>query len=476
MRKIFTFLMICAAMCMSAATTFDFSDSVDPQTADGFTVTLAKGGGQTAPAATTNYQTQEPEIRLYLGNTITVSGTTEMTSIQIVFAKTSASKGDYTDLSASIGTLVSGGTSTGTTDLKVDSWTGNATEVVFTLIAPGKQRQIKQLVINGDSVDIIDPEEQPLPTEDDLDWGYEYFEPETVNVPDTQIFHKEYAFIDGNILVHCDSGSIVKASYTEDAYFGVMEHQKITFTATQYIKGIAINGNVRKNFSASSDRGFISYLTDEDMEMAGDPVLVVRDINALSVTITCDKNLSCYGVSVYFEENPEPLDNEEIVRDTITLNYDTAQVVLDIDESEVGKYVYSLYIWDQTNEDIYLTLDINTPEENKFVGTYSIENGNMTTYSFFQYGEEYEDYSYATEGEMTISKAEGIYTITGFITCENYNTYNFSFSGLIEGGLDEKEQGLSNANANAKAVKVIRDGQLLIIRGEKKYNVLGTAL
>ena len=441
--------MICAAMCMSAATTFDFSDSVDPQTADGFTVTLAKGGGQTAPAATTNYQTQEPEIRLYLGNTITVSGTTEMTSIQIVFAKTSASKGDYTDLSASVGTLVSGGTSTGTTDLKVDSWTGNATEVVFTLIAPGKQRQIKQLVINGDSVDIINPEEQPLPTEDDLDWGYEYFEPETVNVPDTQIFHKEYAFIDGNILVHCDSGSIVKASDTEDAYFGVMEH---------------------------SDRGFISYLTDEDMEMAGDPVLVVRDINALSVTITCDKNLSCYGVSVYFEENPEPLDNEEIVRDTITLNYDTASVVLDPDESEVGKYVYSLYIWDQTNEDIYLTLDINTPEENKFVGAYSIENGNMTTYSFFQYGEEYEDYSYATEGEMTISKAEGIYTITGFITCENYKTYNFSFSGLIEGGLDEDEQGLSNANANAKAVKVIRDGQLLIIRGGKKYSVLGSSL
>ena len=138
--------------------------------------------------------------------------------------------------------------------------------------------------------------------------------------------------------------------------------------------------------------------------------------------------------------------------------------------------MYSLYIWDQTNEDIYLTLDINTPEENKFVGAYSIENGNITTYSFFQYGEEYEDYSYATEGEMTISKAEGIYTITGYITCENYKTYNFSFSGLIEGGLDEDEQGLSNANANAKAVKVIRDGQLVIIRGGKKYSVLGSSL
>ena len=217
MRKICTFLMLLAAMSMSGtATEFEFQAAEDLyQTKDGFTVALAQGSGQTAPAATMNYQTQEPEVRLYVGNTITVSGT-DLQNIQIVFARTSASKGDYADLSASNGTLVSSGTSTATTDLKLDQWTGNATEVVFTLIAPGKQRQIMQLVINGDSVEIVDPEVQPLPTEDDLDLGYEYKEPEIVQVPDTQIFHKEYAFIDGNILVHCDSGSIVKAKEEEE--------------------------------------------------------------------------------------------------------------------------------------------------------------------------------------------------------------------------------------------------------------------
>lgn len=318
MRKICTFLMLLAAMSMSGtATEFEFQAAEDLyQTKDGFTVALAQGSGQTAPAATMNYQTQEPEVRLYVGNTITVSGT-DLQNIQIVFARTSASKGDYADLSASNGTLVSGGTSTATTDLKLDQWTGNATEVVFTLIAPGKQRQIMQLVINGDSVEIVDPEVQPLPTEDDLDLGYEYKEPEIVQVPDTQIFHKEYAFIDGNILVHCDSGSIVKAKEEEAAYFGVIENQKITFTATQPIKGIAINGNVRKLFSASSDHGTISYLTDENMETAGDPVLVVRDIDAMSVTITCHKNLSCYGVKVFFENNPDSIgDDEEGLEDT----------------------------------------------------------------------------------------------------------------------------------------------------------------
>ena len=107
---------------------------------------------------------------------------------------------------------------------------------------------------------------------------------------------------------------------TKDAYFGVMADQKITFTATQVIKGIAIHGNVRKNFSASCDRGSISYLTDEDVEMAGDPVLVIRNINDISVTITCDKNLSCYGARVYFEENPDSINDEAGIEDVQSSN------------------------------------------------------------------------------------------------------------------------------------------------------------
>lgn len=470
MKKIYTIVLALWAVNLFAETEFTFTSEADMnQTKDGFSVVLAQGTGN-APLAKTDYETGNPEMRLYVGNTITVSSSETITKIQLVCAKSSASNKDYTGLSANVGTLVSGGESTGKTDWKVDTWTGEATDVVFTLTGSG-QRQIKQLVVNGDSVEIVDPE-QPLPTEDDLDWGYEYIEPEYVHVPDTQIFHKEYAFIDGNILVHCDSGSIVKASETEDAYFGVMANQKITFTATQVIKGIAIRGNVRKNFSASCDRGIISYLTDEDIEMAGDPVLVIRNINDMSVTITCDKNLSCYGARVYFEENPDPLDNEVIDPDTINLAYDTASVELDPDESEAGKYVYSLYIWDKTNEYIYLTLDINTPTDHALVGSYSIEKGNMTTESFFQYGEDYMNYSYATAGEMTITKSNGLYTISGFITCENYNTYNFLFSGVIDFDGDD-EADIEDTRTEIKATKILRDGQLFILRDGKTYTLQG---
>ena len=317
MKKIYTtIMMVLCAVHLLAGTEFTFTAAADMnQTKDGITVVIAQGNGQSAPAVTTDYETQKPEMRLYLGNTITVSSTEALKNIQLVCAKSSASNKDYAGLSAEAGVLESGGVAADKNDWKVDTWTGEATKVVFTLTGKG-QRRIKQLVVNGDPVDVVDPEEQPLPTADDLDGSYEYSEPEIVHVPNTQFFHKEYAFIDGNILVHCGEGSIVKATDDEDAYFGVMENQKITFTANQVIKGIAIHGNVRKKFSASCDHGLISYLTDEDVEMAGDPVLVVRNIDNMSVTITCNKNLSCYGVRVYFQENPDPLDNETIEPET----------------------------------------------------------------------------------------------------------------------------------------------------------------
>lgn len=311
MKKIFTLLTIlCFAWNTKAETEFTFTEATDMnQTIDGITVVIAKGKGNNNPYFTTDYETNLPEMRLYIGNTITISSDIELTNIQLVFSKSSASNKLYAGLSASTGDLVSGGESADKNDWKLDTWTGEATEVVFTLTGTG-QRRIKRILIDGEPI-IITPEEQPLPTEADLDPEYEYGEPEYVFVPDTQIFQKEYAFIDGNILVHCTLGSIVEEGDEEDAYFGCQAGQQLTFTATQNIKGIAIDGNVRKSFSATCNKGTISYLSDENVEVAEDPVLIICDINAKSVTISCDKNLSCYGVEVYFEENPYPLEEDE---------------------------------------------------------------------------------------------------------------------------------------------------------------------
>lgn len=307
MKKLYTiFLLVCFALSVYAETEFTFTSSADlNQEKDGITVTIAKGNGQKAPSATVDYQTQTPEMRLYVGNTITVSSSQTLTNIQMVFSMASSAKA-YTELSASTGTLVSGGASTDKTDLKVDSWTGSATQVVFTLTEPGKQRQIKRILIDGEPIE-INPIVEVLPTEDDLDPNYEYAEPTTVAPKDTTLWKKEFAFIDNNILVHCDMGSINPATDTTFAYFNCNAEHTITFTATQPMKGVSIDGYVRKAFNATCDHGTLQFLTDPDFEMEGWPALVILDINNTSVTLTCPKQFRCYGAQFYFQENPDPL-------------------------------------------------------------------------------------------------------------------------------------------------------------------------
>ena len=310
---------MCFALGMKAETVFTFTTAADMnQTKDGITVEIAKGSSGTAPVAQTDWETQKPEMRLYVGNTITVSSENTLTDIQLVFAKSSASNKNYAGLSASVETLNDGGTSISKTDWKTDHWTGEATSVVFTLTGSG-QRQIKQIIIGGEEV-IITPDETPLPTVEDLVTDYVYAEPTLVSVPDTTIFGKEYAFISNNILVHCSEGSIVRAMEEEAAYFGCRENQQLTITAAQPMARIEINGNVRKLFTATSDKGVIWYAADPDHETAADPVVKVSEINAKEVTINCDKNLSCYGMRVYFEEATEAV---EMVKDS----YPTSKIL-----------------------------------------------------------------------------------------------------------------------------------------------------
>lgn len=319
MKKIFSLLLTFSfAFTAFAETEFTFTSADNmSQDKDGITLTIAQGSGTTAPTFQNPFYLSEyhPEMRLYVGNTITISSTTPLTNIQMVFALATSGK-EYADLTASTGTLITGGTSTDKTDWKVDSWTGSATSVVFTL-SSGKQRQIKHILIDGEPIVIV-PEEDILPTEADLVTDFIYPEPTIVGVPDTTIIKKEYAFIRNNILVHCEQGSILKAeadSNPDDdeddshpAYFNCNADYHITFTATQNIKGIAIDGYVRKAFDASCDHGSITYLTDPDKDEEGAPALVIQDINAKSVTLTCPKQIRCYLLRVYFVENPDPID------------------------------------------------------------------------------------------------------------------------------------------------------------------------
>lgn len=316
MKKIFSLIAtFCFAISMMAETEFTFTSAADiNQTKDDITVVLAQGSNtQNGPAFRNEYYLSEyhPEMRLYLGNTITISSDENLTNIQMVFAKSGASNKEYTGLEASTGTLVSGGVSEDKTDWKVDRWTGSAKQVVFTLTGSKGQRQIQRILIDGDSIE-INPVEDILPTAENLDANYEYAEPTEVLPKDTTILKKEYAFIHNNILVHCDMGSIIKATDTTDAYFNCNANYTITFTATKPIKGIEIDGYVRKAFDATCEPGEIEFFTDPDYEGEAWPVIVLRDVDDTSVTLSCPKQFRCYAARVFFETNPNHLDIDDI--------------------------------------------------------------------------------------------------------------------------------------------------------------------
>lgn len=432
MKKIFT--MICAmAVSLSAmAVTFTFtSASSVSQTVDGITVSISKASGNNEP-----FFSDKGELRLYASNTITVSGA-DLTSMSLTFSKQGSKA--YASLSASTGSLVSGGESTSNTDLKTDTWTGNAKSVTFTLGSTG-QRIITKLVVNGDGSEGGDgPGDQPGDDTPDnpgvgtLDPAFPYPEPTMVLPPSTTVQGDAYSFVYNNVKVDCTKGAVT------DKYFSAHAGFDMTFTAAKDIKGIVINGFVKKGFTADVDNGDISYLTpDEDIE--ADPVVVITDIDSKTVTISCDKQLRCYNVELYFDENPDVTvgggSQGGGSGETINLVFDSAEAVY---ESEIVEYYgeenYSIFLYNAAEPDMpYFALDLWPASKDNLAGTYSWYDYTLGDYTYYLISEE--EYYFAEDGEVTVSKSGNTYTINGEFLLEDGNVYTVSFKGEMPIYLD----------------------------------------
>lgn len=304
MKKIFSlFAAISIALSMFAETEFTFSTAEDMnQTKDGITLVIALGSGQTAPVVTSDYETGKPEMRVYAGNTVTISGT-NLTNIQLVCAKSSASNKNYAAMSANTGTLVSGGEATDKNDWKVDQWTGSATSVVFTFSGQKGQRRIQRIVIDGEPI-IITPAEENWPKKDDLAPNYTYDEPTTIVPKDTTIWSHPYAMIQHNIFVYCDQGSIIQKTDTSVAYFNCNAGHTLSFTAVWPIKAVVIDGYLRKGFSAGCSSGTMTTKSNPDYDVEDEEVMIIRDIDNKDIEIYCDKQIRCYQAHLYFKGNP----------------------------------------------------------------------------------------------------------------------------------------------------------------------------
>ena len=461
MKQIFSFF-VAAVMSagLFASTTFDFtSDASVNQMTDSIFVILDQGNGTNPPKYYSN------GMRLYSQNTITVRAA-QITRVEMRFLQQGTKA--YADLTTSVDTLTPSATNPTASQSVVDVWTGDAQQVVFTL-GTG-QRIIQEIIVFGVGGDAGE-EEIVIP--DDLDPDYEYDEPTLITVPEISVNKQEYRFVQENVEVHCNMGSIVHADTITD-YFGCNANYKLTFTATQEIKGLRINGWVRKNFTADVDHGEIEYISPED-DLEAEPVIVVRDIDFQQVTIRCNNQLRCYEVELYFEENPHTLS------DTIALVTDTAEAVYYADYSEEGSYSHVLYLYDAATEYPEVALDLYTASLNDMSGVYTVEDGNLGDYSYVATDEEY--YAMIVDGEVTVTKT-GVdtYLVTGWLEGDDANVYTISYSGICtvnpyddddDDDDDDDPTGIKTTSTDTQALKILRNGQLLIRVNSKEYTALG---
>ena len=199
------------------------------------------------------------------------------------------------------------------------------------------------------------------------------------------------------------------------------------------------------------------------------------------MTISCPKQVRCYAVRVYFDANPtEELDcgGGSTGGETIFLEFDKADAVYESEISEEeGKPNYTIYLMQESNPEYpYITLDLYPAAQGDLTGTYEMENGSLGETTWYQYGESALDRTWMDEdGMVAVSKEGAVYKISGFLTCDDTNTYNFSFTGEMPFYTDDEyyPEGIHDVNEAIGATKILRDGQLIILRGEKTYTASG---
>ena len=299
-------------------------------------------------------------------------------------------------------------------------------------------------------------------------------EPVIITAPDTTIDKTAYTLADQGITIAVSYGSAYPADHAYNnidvTYFGVLANGSMTISAGENIRGIAVNGWAKQNFTASCDHGNIDYISDEAADAVGEPVLTISD----SVTISCDKQLRCFSIEVYFSENPDA--PQEEATDTVRLEMVRA-VAQDYSEdttySSEGAYSYWLMLAPEAGYP-EVWLDLYAAVKGDLSGEYSLYNYNVGDYTYVQLGASSLDYEYAYDQEFTITKSGSNYRIEGYVIAKNDVQYEFVFEGPVSFVKEGDEEGVENVeHESLRSVKILQDGQLMILRNGRRYTVLG---
>ena len=352
-------------------------------------------------------------------------------------------------------------------------------------------------------------------TDDDeeslLDPNYEYGDSAKVVAPSDQFYNQPCTFVQNNIEVKC------RKSTHLDGYFSCPAGEKITFTATQPILALAINGSVKKDFSATVDNGDIHFNYDPWEELAQDPIVYINNINEKSVTLSCDKQLRCKEVIVYFKEEPQldfkelfgededdPFARESTTPVTLTPAYDYAYAVEfneEVSKDESIHYV-TIYLYNE-DEDQQMGLQFIADLDNFTgvpAGTYPIEastnkgivvasagyDGFLDATSYVwtdvtsddEGKQDWKSY-YLASGTVTVGLADDPDFIRIAVAAKTHfgSTVDCVYLGSLDvyGNTDAIET-IAADKAAGNQGKYFRNGQFCIERNGRKYNVLGVSV
>ena len=464
-------LALVASSCLAfAEASFDFTSSL-PQ---GWTASVAPRGFEDRGAQFTE------------NATLTLPGVSEVTQVTVIC---SANEANVNSIEVQVGE-----TSLGTKVLPKE----NGQTLVFTsgtaldgdlkivITRTKKSVWIKSVTIDGtyDSSSIEDD------LTEGLDPDYVYEEPTKVVTTGEECSKTSYSFINNNVKVIANLGT------KTDTYFGANAGTTLTFVTTRDMKGIVVDGFVRKAFTATSSVGTIEYESPMSNDLEQENVLVVKDINTNVLTLTCDKQLRCNEVRIYFEENPDVTidmgggevdysyywEPEEAV--TMNIVFDQLEYI-DMTEN-LGYACTGLNFYSDTHE-MQMVVFASTVEGTILpLGTYPVSDTYAAnTVQASPGGDDYTDYAtyiatdfetndegqelynpyYVVSGELIVSAVEG-----GTEFALQAATY---YGSTVNATCIYVANAVDTTSVAPKATKILRNGTLLLRSNGQTFTILG---
>ena len=441
MKKIFSILVAAwmGVSAMAATITIEGSEFTggDANNGKGAHVELKKDG---ITVSTESGYAKDGILRVYQGGVITITSTEVMTSIDFTCAT------DYVALNDA---------------------TPNSTTYSVTVPTGGKHTRIEKIVIttNGEGGSTPDPEPDPDPSEKEVsvsanyaqlvyyadysETGAENWELDLINVSDAEYNYSSWMYFD----LKTTSKTSIAGTYTE-------AHCDYLHTGVDFV-----NGNDTSEVYAD-EKPISLCLTYKGQDEDDYPIYAIKGsfVGEDGKTYTISEELTIYAFD--YDTDAEIVLSESGATPDPTGTITVAKALeignaLDDNASTKESYTVVGYVGK-------IAKDYDAEKGNQC--WFMTDDTNFTDSTYFDF-EAY--WCYIDEPVVVGDYVSVTGPILKYVSQKGYTTIE------IKNGQAEKlnaPMGVENAETDAVVVKRIENGQLIIRRGEKRYNVVGLEL